>query len=436
MKEKLEDSNTSEEISFVNSIKFRIIIVVTITFLVSAPIAQIIGNLINYLGIEIGNIGVYINTIINIIVVNTIILFFINRVVIRPLEEHMENLNQISNGKVNELVEIEGNNEFSRLSRITNATIMQLNGLIEEIQNNANKTNGIATDLMGNLNDFKTSSQEVERTVYDIAESANEQAINIEDGSLKATELEDIIELNQNYLSELISSFEKADKQIQSGLLEMKKLTEVTDETDHIIRDINNVILETNRNAEEIGEANDLISAIADQTNLLALNASIEAARAGESGRGFTIVANEIGDLADQSNQSTDEISVIIQTLQDNSNAVVETMKKVFESSEEQSNSVLSSEQRFNEIQRSIEEAEKVSIQLEESGRTMQMLKDEIVDTLQNLSAISEENAAATEQVSATMQSQTKTIEDMAYVGESISDSAEDLKETAEYFEI
>ena len=83
---------------------------------------------------------------------------------------------------------------------------------------------------------------------------------------------------------------------------------------------------DTNKSALEINEAISIISSIAEETNLLSLNASIEAARAGEQGKGFAVVAAQIQKLAEQSNDATDKISLIVKTLIDDSEKAVETM--------------------------------------------------------------------------------------------------------------
>lgn len=426
----------SRQVKFFNSLTFKIVLVITITFIVSAPIAQVINNLISQLGISTGNMGAYINTAINIIVINLIIIYFSRRLIIRPLERHMENLTKISQGQINEVVEVKGKDEFASLALVTNATIVRLNNLIDNIQENTNKTNQTALDLTASLDSIENSSQEVEKTVDEIAVSANEQARNIESGSVKASQLEEAIELNENYLVNLNNAFQKANEQIQAGLAEMQKLTQITNETEVVIKDVHSIILETNKNANQIGEASHVIGSIAEQTNLLALNASIEAARAGEAGRGFTVVAEEIAQLAGESNQSTQEINDIVKLLQENSEAVVETMDKVSSSSKEQSSSVVRSEERFNQIEEAIKGSEEVAMALNDSGKNMQKIKDEIIDTLQELAAISQENAAATEQVSASMEEQTNFIQKIAGVGQDMSALAEGLNQSAEYFQL
>lgn len=432
----IHNDNELLKSNLINSITLKIVIVITFTFLVSAPIAQLINSFINSLGVVTGNIGAYVNTAINIIVINLIIIFFMSRMIIKPLKKHMENLREISAGNISENVEVKGKDEFAKLAMVTNITINKLSELIGEIQENANRTNETALDLATSLDNIETSAHEVAKTVEEIALGANEQAQNIEGGSLKASQLGQAIEINQTYMVNLNDSFHKVNQQVKAGLAEIESLSKITDVTGIAIKDVNNVILETNKSASQIGEASNVISSIAEQTNLLALNAAIEAARAGDAGKGFAVVAEEIRKLAEQSNQSTKEINEVVNTLQDNSKAVVETMEKVFNASQEQTNGVANSRDKFRQIAEAIRQSENEVTKLNDSGEKMQVMKNEIVETLQNLSAIAEESAASTQEVIASIEEQTTSIEKIASVGKDISKSAENLNLTVKVFKV
>lgn len=153
--------------------------------------------------------------------------------------------------------------------------------------------------------------------------------------------------------------------------------------------------------SKAIGNILEAITSIAQQTNLLALNASIEAARAGEAGRGFAVVAEEIRKLAEQSANSAAGIRGIVEDIQKGSHQAVGVMKVVKSHSDETMHSVTDVSQSFSEISQAIDEiAEKVS-------STTTLIQDlvqdsgQLVSTIQNISAVSEETAAASEEVTA-----------------------------------
>lgn len=114
----------------------------------------------------------------------------------------------------------------------------------------------------------------------------------------------------------------------------MKELVDISEESGHAMEEVGTQTTRTNESAQEIQKVTGIIAGISNQTNLLALNASIEAARAGENGKGFAVVAEQIRELADQSRESTEHISEIVNGLIANSNTSVEITKKVSEAFE------------------------------------------------------------------------------------------------------
>ena len=147
-----------------------------------------------------------------------------------------------------------------------------------------------------------------------------------------------------------------------------------------------------------------MITDIASQTNLLALNASIEAARAGEMGKGFAVVAESIGNLANQSAESTAEIRAIIDELTKQSEQSVLASESVEEAINEEQVILGETKKRFDvlntEITNSVEDIRGISAQTE----SLESIKATIVENVSDLSAISQENAASTEEVTASME--------------------------------
>ncbi|MDF2820559.1 MAG: hypothetical protein K0R15_1000 [Clostridiales bacterium] len=425
------------KLNIFKSITLKIIVVVSFAFILSERITVFLLNVVNELGMTPPpSIGAYINTLVNGVIVNLIIVFFMKRVIITPLKKHIEHLQKISSGDLTEYVEVKGKDEFSKLAIATNKTVSKLNDLIKDIQKSANTIDDSTTNLAKSLENIKTSENKIKQAAEGIASGANEQAQNIEVGSIKSTQLGEMIEKNQAYMKNLNDSSHKVDQLVKVGLKEMDDLSRATVESSNAISEVYDVILKTNENANQIGEASNVIASIAKQTNLLALNAAIEAARAGDVGKGFAVVAEEIRKLAEQSAQSTKSIDVVVNELQYNSKSVVTIIEKVSSISKGQANSVANSNQEYMQIAEAIEETKNIVEELNISSNKMEVMKIDIVGTLQNLSAIAEENAASTQEVTASIEEHTETLEKTASFSKKISLSAENLNSKVNIFQV
>ena len=180
----------------------------------------------------------------------------------------------------------------------------------------------------------------------------------------------------------------------------------------------------TNESASKIREVTGLITEIAEETNLLSLNASIEAARAGDAGRGFAVVASQIQKLADQSSSSAKQIEEIVDRLISDSEQAVATMDQVKAIISKQSEDVEKTGNAFGEVSEGIKNSMSVIQSISEKVRTMDEARVNVVDTVQNLTAIAEENAASTQESSASVTSITG-------IAVNIEQSSGDLKQIA-----
>ncbi|MHB8130072.1 MAG: methyl-accepting chemotaxis protein [Mobilitalea sp.] len=319
--------------------------------------------------------------------------------------------------------------ESGTLARSMQEITNNLRKIIGEITDSSLQVSSTAQELTATAEQSAMAAEEVARTVEEIAKGASEQAGNTETGSFQAIKLGDLIEKNREQMYNLNKASDKVTDVVNDGLKDMKRLSTITEENNLATREIYDIILKTNESTNQIGEASNLISAIAGQTNLLALNASIEAARAGESGRGFAVVASEIKKLAGQSATSTSYIDGIVRELQNNVTKAVESIERVNAISKEQSDRVVSTNNKYLSISEAMEEAGTAVNHLNLSEEEMTKSKNEILDMLQTLSAIAEENAAGTEEASSAMVEQSTSMEEIANSSEKLAELAGNLQD-------
>ncbi|RBP66020.1 methyl-accepting chemotaxis sensory transducer with Cache sensor [Alkalibaculum bacchi] len=332
--------------------------------------------------------------------------------------------------------DLKSKDETGELARSFQSITDNLRMIVNEVNDSSEQVAAASEELMASSGQSATTAEEVTKTVEEIAKGAAEQALNTEEGSARATKLGETIEQDLNYVKNLNVTTEKVSTIVGEGLQEIEKLIQITDESTQAIQDIHSIILQTNSSSDEIGEASSVIKSIADQTNLLALNAAIEAARAGEAGKGFAVVAEEIRKLAEQSSASTMAIDETISELQTNVGSAVKSMNRVSAIFEEQYNSVQNNKDKYIMVEKAMNDAISAVEKLDVSSKEMEKMKNEILNTLQNLTAIAEENSAGTEEASASMEEQTASIQEIAGASEGLANLAQNLQSAIRKFKI
>lgn len=315
--------------------------------------------------------------------------------------------------------------EIGRSLSIMKNNILQL---VQAVAMNAEHIASSSEELTSITEQTNYSANEVARTIEDIAKGASDQAKQTEHGALTTSTLGEQIAENQRYLDELNSSIDIVNGLSDSGLVAVQDLNEKNIESGTAAKEIYSMVVETDKSADRIRVASEMIKDIADQTNLLALNASIEAARAGDAGRGFAVVAEEIRKLAEQSNRFTDEISKIIEELTDKTETSVNVFDKVEKIMDSQTASVDNTIDKFNGIREAIDNIRAIIEKLNTSGYSMNTKKDDLIGIMENLSAIAQQNAAGTQEASASVEIQTNSIAEIASASESLAELAQELQ--------
>jgi len=355
----------------------------------------------------------------------------------KSIKEVRDSIDKIANNDLTgEDLEVKEKHEIGDLKSYYNKMKNNLKNMVSQISEEAMNVASSSEELTATSEQVSLASDEVARTIEEIANGASDQAKETTDGATEISELGDIINSEIELVNILNKSAEEVNNLKEEGLSALELLEVKTTENNNAAKEVQGIIIETNKNADKIESASDMIKGIAEQTNLLALNASIEAARAGEAGKGFAVVADEIRKLAEETNQFAGEISSTIAELSEMTEKGVNTMAKASEIVKEQMNSLNNTNDKFEGIAGSIEDVKNVVEELNSSTMILTDKKDKIINIIENLSAISEENAAGTQEASASVEEQTASMAQIAKASEELAQLAENMQLSMSKFKL
>lgn len=308
--------------------------------------------------------------------------------------------------------------------------------LIKRVEDSATLVANSSQELKNNSMQSTMSSNEVAVKISEISQGSWQQSQSAKESSDKSKELSFIILEDFKNLSQMTEATDKVAKLAESGLQVIEVLSKNTQESNSVNKEVQTKMIKASEGSKKIEEASKLIENIADKTNLLALNAAIEAARAGEYGRGFTVVADEIRKLAEQSKESAKVIDRIVSDLRKETEEVTEEMKNLVGIAKHQEDSVTLTKDKYFEIAEAVAMLETKVNTLNDSSKKIDELRVEVEDKIQELAAVSEVNSASTEEVSASMEEQTAFMEEINSSSQSLATLAFNLKELVSKFKI
>ncbi len=328
------------------------------------------------------------------------------------------------------------NDEVGSMTRELELLVEKLKEIIGNVKNSSRilKESGVSLEEMATQTSNTTN--EISRAVEDVSRGAMSQAEETETASHNISQMGEVITGIVASVDSLgNTSLDMKNASDESAVI-IRELSESNDRTTQAIAKISEQVNTTNESVQAIRAAVELITSIATETNLLSLNASIEAARAGEQGRGFAVVAAEIQKLAEESNNSTQKIDTIINTLLIDSEQTVEVMKEVNEIVQVQRMKLEETKAKFASVTDGVNSTRSEAEDIAQQADVCDAARAKIMEVIESLSAISEENAASSQETNASMEELNANLSMLAETSKDLLDLSTELEESMEFFKI
>ncbi|NLU31457.1 MAG: HAMP domain-containing protein [Clostridiaceae bacterium] len=315
-----------------------------------------------------------------------------------------------ASGDLRQKLSSDKKDEFGTLINSIGQMMESMRTLIIEAANIANSVIESASSVSTSTQEVVKITADITSAIGEIAAGANAQASDTEAGVIKTNELASRINLVAESTNQIEDVSNTTFALTKNALAAMDELDEKAGQTNQIIHQVRDDINKLSQRSSRISSIVKVISSVADQTRLLSLNASIEAARAGEFGRGFAVVAEEVKHLADQTAASALDIAALVKEIQSHISSTAQKADSAEVVINEQNEALEKAIGSFNKISDSMDLLMDKVEAIKSSTVEMDEHKSQVLNSIQSISAISQETAATTQELTASSEQQMVTL--------------------------
>ncbi|MCL4514613.1 MAG: methyl-accepting chemotaxis protein [Firmicutes bacterium] len=358
----------------------------------------------------------------------------ITRVIVRPIRELLKQARIIAGGDLTQSVTLTNRDEIGMLGAAFNSMAAGMREMVKNIAEKALQVAAASQELSTAMNQTGQATEQVSRTVGDLAKGAEAQAEGMGKVSAKIHEMaESVKQVSQNAVS--VEEFSTRSAVIaDEGKITVEQTRRQMDSIKNSAGQTAEIVKGLGVKSQQIGQIVDAITSIADQTNLLALNAAIEAARAGEQGRGFAVVADEVRKLAEQSREAAGQIAGLVGLIRAETARVVASVDVEGREVAIGAGAVQRAAEAFDAISEAVAGIVHQIAEISSATYQMDSMGNVAVGLVEEVSRVVEGTASSTQEAAAVTQQQNSVVAQMASSAEALSRLAEDLNKAISRF--
>lgn len=371
------------------------------------------------------------------IIVSAILIIFIVRALIKPLGVLRNAMREVRNGNLTQTNEIKTTiPEFISLHKSYDAMMNHMKSMIHEIKNSTVALNQTGQELKNSSESTIQSSQDLIDAIRVVKDGAEQTANSTENSIFSTLTMKENVENIIHHMETVLESSNKMGSSSKLGEQTIFELIHTVQSFETDFEQLSQTIKHLNDHSVSISKLVGLIQGIAEQTKLLSLNASIEAARAGDAGRGFSVVANEVGKLAEQSSQAAKEITESISNMERITTSATTEFESIHNKTSSTMDHAHESKQTFNSLMDGITE---VSTYLTEMHDLLERLKEvlPVIDIASNeVASVSQETLASTEEMLASSEQQHDQTKETHEIGLKLTELSKSLSKVTDQFTV